>query len=272
MTPFSTVGKTSVTVPSRSTSLTRTTAGMPVRSRPAWTSDTVAVDAERREVGDARDDVAAAHQRALLRQHPRQHAVAIRLRRREIEQPARLRGFLVERAALERQPLELHRRWRARRSSRSSRSCASSICACFTASSERRSASRESRPSLNSCWSPSSRACADCSSSVLTSSRAVEIDQRFLERQPRLRLLVVLDLQVLDDLLERQHRFADVELDDRIAPLQAARPAAARMRSTRASSGLESTRSTSGTTVPVAMITASIGPLVTLRRADPRRG
>ncbi len=49
---------------------------------------------------------------------------------------------------------------------------------------------------------------------------AVEIDQRFLERQPGLRLLVVLDLEVLDDLVEREHRLADVELDDRVALFQ----------------------------------------------------
>ena len=49
---------------------------------------------------------------------------------------------------------------------------------------------------------------------------SVEIDERLLERQPRLRLLVLLDLEVLDDLVERQHRLADVELDDRVALLQ----------------------------------------------------
>ena len=44
---------------------------------------------------------------------------------------------------------------------------------------------------------------------------SVEIDQRFLQRQPGLRLLVLLDLEILDDLVERQLRFADIELDDR---------------------------------------------------------
>ena len=198
---------------------------MPARSRPAWTSETVASTRNEVQVGDARDDVAAANQRAFLRQHPRQDAVAIRLRRRQLEQPPRLRRFLVERAALER------RAPRAARSStrsaffRSSRSCASSICACLTASSERRSASRESRPSLNSCRSPASCACADCSSSVLTSIRPSRSTSDFSSVSRVCACWFSLILQVLDELVERQHRFADVELDDRVAALRVgARP------------------------------------------------
>ncbi len=160
-------------------------------------------------------------------------------------------------------PFELHGWSPARRCCARSRSCASSICACLTASSERRSASRENSPSLNSCSSPSSCACADCSSSVLTSMPAVEVDQRLLERQPGLRLLVVLDLEVLD----RPSRAASTDSltssSTTGSPRLSCAPGRCSRRSTRASSGLESTRSTSGTTMPDAMMTASTGPVVT---------
>ncbi|CAN5685944.1 hypothetical protein BH24ACI4_BH24ACI4_23620 [soil metagenome] len=90
----------------------------------------------------------------------------------------------------------------------------------------------------------------------------VQVNERLLECQPCLRLLVLLDLQVLDHSLERQHRFADVELDDGIPRFKLA-PGRWSSRRTRASSGLESTRSTSGATTPEAMITASTGPVTT---------
>ena len=155
---------------------------------------------------------------------------------------------------------------------RSSRSCASSICACLTDSSDRRSASRENSPSLNSCWSPSSCACADWSFERLDLEPAVEIDQRFLERQPRLRLLVVLDLEVLHHLLERQHRFADIELDDGVALLQVrARGAEAAGARARPADSRARARPP-GRPCPDAMITASTGPAVTIARANARAG
>ena len=106
-TPFSTVGKTSLTVPGRSASLSREDHRHAGRSRPACTSDTVAVT--RNDVRSAmRAMTSPLRTSAFLRQHPRQHAVAIRLRRRH-EAP-RLRRFLVERSALEREAFQLHAR------------------------------------------------------------------------------------------------------------------------------------------------------------------
>ena len=89
----------------------------------------------------------------------------------------------------------------------------------------RRSASRESSPSLKSCCLAFEPRLRGLELERLDLQAAVEIDQRLLERQPGLRLLVVLDLEVLHDLLERQHRLADVELHHRIALFQVrARP------------------------------------------------
>ena len=160
------------------------------------------------------------------------------------------------------EPFELHARWRARRSCARSRSCASSICACLTASSERRSASREKSPSLNSCWSPSSCDCADCSSSVFTSIRPSRSTSDFSSVSRVcacwfsliLRSLTTLSSASTDSLMSSSTTGS---------PRFRWAPGRCRSRSTRASSGLESTRSTSGTTVPDAMITASTGPAVT---------
>ena len=129
--------------------------------------------------------------------------------------------------------------------SRSSRSCASSICACLTASSERRSASRENSPSLNSCWSPSSCACADCSSSVLTSSRPSRSTSDFSSASRVCACWLSLILRSLTS-------FSSASTDSLTSssttgsPRFSCAPGRCSRRSTRASSGLESTRSTSG--------------------------
>ena len=130
------------------------------------------------------------------------------------------------------------------------------------ASSERRNASRESSPSATSVLSPASRASADWTSSCLTailpSSSASEVlsvrrcsacSFSFTRR-----LLCSLSSASTDSL---------VSSSTTASPRSTRAPGSFRIRSTRASTGLDRTRSISGTTVPEAMIIASTGPVVT---------
>ena len=116
-TPFSTVGKTSRRC--RPAALVDEDDGRHPGVQPAGVDvGDGGVDAERRQVGDARDDVAAAHQRAFLRQHPRQHAVAIRLGRRQVEEAPGLRRLpcrasRARATACRAPPASRPRRWRA---------------------------------------------------------------------------------------------------------------------------------------------------------------
>ena len=181
-------------------------------------------DAERRQVGDARDDVAPADQRAFLRQHPRQHAVAIRLRRRQVEEAPRLRRLLVERSALERESLQLHGRSLLRVAPLlpQLRQLDLRLLDRQLGTAQRLAGIEPLFEQLTIRIEPGLRR---LELEGLHLEASIEIDERFLERQPRLRLLVLLDLEILDDLVERQHRLADVELDDGIALLQmGARP------------------------------------------------
>ena len=221
------------------------------------------VDAERGQVGDARDDVAAPHQRAFLRHHPGQHAVAIRLCRRQVEEPSRLRRLLVERAALQREALELHaggalgvvplvtklrqldlrlldRQLRPAQRLAREQPLFEQLLVAFELRLRRLelrgSSPRAGRRDRRSDFSSVSRVCA-CWFSLI------------------LRSFTTFSSASTDSLTSSSTTGS---------PCFKCAPGRSRSRSTRASSGLESTRSTSGTTVPDAMITASTGPAVTI--------
>ena len=183
-TPFSTVGKTSLTVPFRSASLRRRMTGMLVRNRAAWTSETVAV---------TRNDVRSA-MRAMTSPRrtnaPSCDSTQVRTPSRSDLVVDRSRSRRACAASLSRDP----------RSSpspsswtpaafwafpRSCCSCVSSICPCFTASSERRSDSREMSPSLNSWTIGIEPGLRRLQFEALHFETAIQVDERLLERQPR---------------------------------------------------------------------------------------
>ena len=230
-------------------------------------------DAERREIGNARQHVAAAHRRALLRDdHVR------RRRGRRAASPARAAGATpraraAAMASVDRRRRELRSRVRRARHDRLLQLADLDVALL------RRGRGRERvllatpappRASLAFCCACSGRSRA---SSFFCSSCASQRGEGLVEPQAELRALALL-------LRERSSRRAARAAAATVSSVSSSSPACTRSparrptRSTRASTGLETTCSTSGMTVPAACSVASTAPrstrAIARRRARPR--
>ena len=150
-------------------------------------------------------------------------------------------------------------RFAIRAFSRDPSSCVSSICAWETASSDFFSSSCESRPSAASWRSRASCDRSEASCSVFTSTWPFR-SMRLFSRDRRVRACWFCLMARSCPSLSTASCVSLMSSVTRGSPFSSLAPVRFRMRSTRASTGLETTCSTSGTTVPVAVITASIGP------------
>ena len=239
MTPFWTVGSTAATVPS-SVSL----ADADVTGRPALE---LAWRARPRHVASTRNDEKSAtrasgcafrHRRALLRDDPGEHAVAIRAR------ATRGRAGAAPPLPRLRSCRSPGRGPRARRCvasralSRSASSCFSSISAWVVASSDFLNSSVESSPALDSCRSRSSCDCERRQLQALDVGPAVEIDQLFSSASRFCACSLALMARSCVSLSTASRVCVDVERQDRL-PGGQLRAGRFRIRSTRASTGLE---------------------------------